>query len=113
MKVLVIEAGEYAPGEETILVPGDCRAIPQKYFWSIPSVPMAGLNNRSYSITAGKTVGGSTAVNGMFMPRGSRGDYDIWRDLGNYGWGFDDILPYFKKVACPYPIPKVINQTGR
>jgi choline dehydrogenase-like flavoprotein len=49
-------------------------------------------------LTAGKVVGGGTAVNGMFMPRGAKADYDIWEDLGNNGWGWSDLLPYFIKV---------------
>lgn len=102
VKVLVVEAGDLASGEEAIFVPRNAMQIPQKYYYNLPSVPLAGLNNRSASILAGKVVGGSTAVNGMFMPRGSKGDYDIWEELGNPGWGFDDLLPYFKKVCVSH-----------
>lgn len=99
VKVLVIEAGGLGYGEEAILVPFEAFQIPPQYYYFIPSVPLAGLNNRSALVVAGKVVGGGTAVNGMFMPRGSRGDYDIWKELGNPGWGFDDLLPYFIKVT--------------
>lgn len=62
------------------------------------SVPLADMNNREHIIYAGKAVGGGTAINGMLFDRGAKSDYDAWKQLGNPGWGFDDLLPYFKKV---------------
>lgn len=56
------------------------------------------VSNRSVSIPQGKVVGGSTKLNRMVFDRGSKHDYDRWAALGNEGWGFDDLLPYFKKV---------------
>jgi len=44
-------------------------------------------------------VGGGTVVNGMFFARGAAADYDAWEQLGNPGWGWDGLLPYFKKVS--------------
>lgn len=96
--MLVIEAGDLDAGEDQILIPFFALQAPANYFFNIQSVPLAGLNNRSQTLQSGKVVGGGTAVNGMFMPRGSKGDYDIWKELGNPGWGWDDLLPYFKKV---------------
>ncbi|MDH4167764.1 MAG: GMC family oxidoreductase N-terminal domain-containing protein, partial [Gammaproteobacteria bacterium] len=46
----------------------------------------------------GRTLGGSSSVNGMVFTRGSRSAWDAWRDLGNHGWGYDDVLPYFKRL---------------
>lgn len=52
-------------------------------------------------------VGGGTVVNGMFFARGSAGDYDAWENLGNPGWGWEGLLPYFKKVSLlPRSLPR-------
>lgn len=62
------------------------------------SAPEPGLQGRSIALPRGRAVGGSSTINGMIYVRGQREDYDHWRDLGNEGWGFDDLLPYFKKI---------------
>jgi hypothetical protein len=54
-------------------------------------------------------VGGGTVVNGMFFARGSAGDYDAWESLGNPGWGWEGLLPYFKKVSSLQPSEKLIS----
>jgi choline dehydrogenase-like flavoprotein len=59
---------------------------------------MPELNNRTHMVYAAKVVGGGTAINGMVFDRGAKSDYDAWKALGNPGWGWDDLLPYFKKV---------------
>ena len=59
--------------------------------------PEPGLNGRSISYPRGRVIGGSSAINGMIYMRGQAADYDHWRQLGNAGWGWDDVLPYFKK----------------
>jgi choline dehydrogenase-like flavoprotein len=66
--------------------------------YNVTSVPQPGLNNRSVGIFAAHVVGGGSAVNGMFFDRGSKGDYDLWEQLGNPRWGWNGLLPYFKKV---------------
>ncbi|NTJ68200.1 hypothetical protein G6M50_22505 [Agrobacterium rhizogenes] len=60
--------------------------------------PEPGLQGRSISLPRGKGTGGSTNVNGQIFIRGQREDFDHWRDLGNPGWGYDDLLPYFRKL---------------
>ena len=60
--------------------------------------PEPGLQGRRLMLPRGAGVGGSTNVNGQIFIRGQREDFDHWRDLGNPGWGFDDLLPYFKKL---------------
>ncbi|RUT31353.1 hypothetical protein EMQ25_10910 [Arsenicitalea aurantiaca] len=62
------------------------------------SEPEPGLQGRRIALPRGKGMGGSTTVNGMIYIRGQREDYDHWRALGNVGWGFDDLLPYFRKL---------------
>lgn len=74
--------------------------MPSKYQINYESVPQPGLDGRTSPIYTGAVVGGGTVVNGMFFNRGSAGDYDAWEKLGNPGWTWDDLLPYFKKVRC-------------
>ena len=56
------------------------------------------MNNRSIRYPRGKTLGGSSSINGLLYIRGQHRDYDIWRQLGNKGWSWDDVLPYFIKA---------------
>lgn len=71
---------------------------PTKYSRDYQSVPQKGLNGRSSPVYSAAVVGGGTVINGMFFNRGSAGDYDAWEKLGNPGWAWKDLLPYFKKV---------------
>jgi len=63
--------------------------------WCLRTEPDPGLNGRSLGYPRGRVLGGSSAINGMIYMRGQAEDYDHWRDLGNPGWGWDDVLPYF------------------
>ena len=65
--------------------------------WAFNTVPQAGLNGRVGYQPRGKGLGGSSAINAMVYIRGHRSDYDQWADLGNPGWSFADVLPYFKR----------------
>ncbi|KAK5152317.1 hypothetical protein LTR04_006461 [Oleoguttula sp. CCFEE 6159] len=65
---------------------------------SYQSIPQPGLDNRSSPVYSAAVVCGGTAINGMFFNRGSAGDYDTWEQLGNPGWGWNGLLPYFKKI---------------
>lgn len=78
-------------------VPG--LPVPDKYLRNYESIPQPGLNDRTSPIYTGAVVGGGTVVNGMFFNRGSAGDYDAWEKLGNPGWSWRGLLPYFKKVG--------------
>ncbi len=66
--------------------------------WMMKTAPEAGLNGRSLTYPRGKVLGGCSSVNGMIYMRGQAADYDRWRQMGNAGWGWDDVLPYFKRV---------------
>ncbi|GHC60336.1 GMC family oxidoreductase [Neogemmobacter tilapiae] len=63
--------------------------------WMMKTAPEAGLNGRSLTYPRGKVLGGCSSINGMIYMRGQAADYDGWRQLGNVGWGWDDVLPYF------------------
>ncbi|MBI2254025.1 MAG: GMC family oxidoreductase [Proteobacteria bacterium] len=65
--------------------------------WGFKTVPQAGLNGRSLNYPRGKVLGGCSSINGMIYMRGQAQDYDGWRQLGNSGWAWDDVLPYFVK----------------
>jgi choline dehydrogenase-like flavoprotein len=65
--------------------------------WMFRTEPQAGLNGRALNYPRGKVIGGSSAINAMIYMRGQRQDYDHWRQLGLAGWGFDDVLPLFKR----------------
>ena len=60
--------------------------------------PDDGLNGRSIIWPRGKVLGGSSAINGLLYVRGQKEDYDHWRQLGNEGWSYEDVLPFFKKA---------------
>src|ERR1700733_6621383 len=65
--------------------------------WNYATEPEPYLHERRLYWPRGKVVGGSSAINAMIYIRGNRADYDSWRELGNVGWGFAEVLPYFKK----------------
>ena len=65
--------------------------------WCYSTEPDEGLNGRSLGYPRGKVLGGCSSINGMIYMRGQSGDYDHWESLGNEGWGWNDVLPYFKK----------------
>jgi len=65
--------------------------------WMFRTEPEEGLNGRSLNYPRGKVIGGSSAINAMIYMRGQAADYDHWRQLGLRGWGWDDVLPLFKK----------------
>ncbi len=97
-KILLLEAG----GKDTY----PWIHIPVGYFktmhnpkvdWCFRTEPDETMNNRSIRYPRGKTLGGSSSINGLLWIRGQKEDYNVWRQLGNTGWGWDDVLPYFKK----------------
>jgi choline dehydrogenase-like flavoprotein len=83
--------------ENGTTIPG--LPVPDEYVRTYTSVPQASLDNRTSVLYTGAVVGGGTVINGMFFARGSAADYDAWERLGNPGWGWKDLLPYFKKVG--------------
>ncbi len=66
--------------------------------WCFKTEPEEGLNGRSIGYARGKVLGGCSSINAMIYMRGQRSDYDHWAELGNYGWSWDEVLPYFKRT---------------
>src|SRR5260221_3470901 len=98
-RVLVIEAG----GKDTnpwIHIPaGFYRNIYHpEITWQFETEPVPGLDGRRVSWPRGKVLGGSSSINGLIYIRGQRQDFDHWRQLGNVGWSYDDVLPYFRRT---------------
>ena len=98
-KVLLLEAGPSADRFWVRTPAGMAKLYFHKHLnWNYFTEPMPELLNRRMYWPRGKGLGGSSAINGMVYIRGHRKDFDTWRDLGNPGWGFDDVLPYFKRM---------------
>lgn len=74
-----------------------------KHRFNISSAPQREINDLVYRYSVGCCVGGSSAVNGMVFDRGAKADYDAWEELGNRGWGWDGLFPYFKKSVMFTP----------
>lgn len=98
VKVALLEAG---PVDSSVLIhcPGGLALMAQTKIanWALATVPQKGLNGRSGYQPRGKVLGGSSSINAMIYIRGQREDYDDWASQGNAGWGFADVLPYFKR----------------
>ncbi|MEO7854132.1 MAG: choline dehydrogenase [Rubrivivax sp.] len=95
-RVLLLEAGP-PDGSFWIHLPiGYGKTMwSKKYNWCFHTDPDPNMNGRRIYWPRGKTLGGSSSINGLIYIRGQREDYDRWAALGNTGWGYDDVLPYF------------------
>ena len=70
----------------------------RRYNWCFYTEPDPGMNGRKIYWPRGKTLGGSSSINGLIYVRGQREDYDRWAAEGNAGWSYDEVLPYFKRL---------------
>ena len=99
--VALVEAG--GDGRSALIdTPGafGVHAMVKTYNWAFTSEPCPGTANRAHFCPRGKAVGGSSAINGMIYIRGAASDYDQWAQLGNRGWAYADILPYFRRAEA-------------
>ena len=94
--VCLVEAGG-TNDSVRVKTPGFMPFIPDKSNYRYDTVPQKGLNGRIGYQPRGRGLGGSSAINAMVYIRGNAYDYDQWASLGCEGWGYDDVLPYFKK----------------
>ena len=96
--VLLLEAGP-KDANPMIHMPGGCAEVlkSDRLNWKFVSTPQKNLQDRQYEIPRGKTLGGSSAANGMVYIRGHASDYDDWARAGNEGWSYQNVLPYFRR----------------
>ncbi|KAK8103631.1 uncharacterized protein PG998_010664 [Apiospora kogelbergensis] len=100
----VLEAGPAVTDNETINIPGYYgETLGTNLDWQFQTTAQPGLGGRSLKWPRGKVLGGTSALNFMTWNRGNREDYDAWEQLGNTGWGWNGILPFFKKTEHFHP----------
>tara|TARA_B100001094_G_scaffold112097_1_gene107964 strand:+ start:94 stop:1713 length:1620 start_codon:yes stop_codon:yes gene_type:complete len=106
-RVLLLEAG--GPDKNiNIHIPGAYLKIHKsKEDWGFWSEKQENVLGRKIYLPRGKTLGGSSSTNAMAYVRGNPSDYDYWAELGNFGWSFKDVLPYFKKSENHQQIDKI------
>jgi len=99
--VLLLEAGG-ADSSPLIHMPAGFFVMLQsgKNSWNYVTAPQKHLNNRVLDDLRGKVLGGSSSINGMCYSRGAPEIFDLWASLGNSGWSYTDVLPYFKRAEC-------------
>jgi choline dehydrogenase len=98
VRVLLLEAGGPVGADPAITTPGRwVSLLGSKYDWAYSTEPEPGLQNRRIAFPRGKVHGGSSAINAMTFIRGHRLCFERWKELGNAGWGYDDVLPLFKR----------------
>ena len=98
-KVILLEAGGRDLNPWIHIPVGYFKTIHNpKVDWCYKTEPDPGLNGRSIEWPRGKVLGGSSSLNGLLYVRGQPQDYDRWRQMGNAGWGWDDVLPLFKRA---------------
>jgi choline dehydrogenase-like flavoprotein len=98
VKVAVIEAGPPDDAPEIHIPAAFGPNLTSEWDWAFFSEPEPGLDHRRNYLPRGRVVGGSSSLNAMIYIRGNRADYDEWAAMGFDGWGYEDVLPYFKRA---------------
>jgi choline dehydrogenase len=98
IKVLLLEAGGSDNSFYVRMPAGIANLSGPRFNWGYETAPQAAMKGRRMYWPRGRLIGGSSSVNAMVYMRGQPADYDHWRQLGNAGWSYDDVLPYFKKA---------------
>ena len=96
--VLVLEAGRPDEAREITIPVAFSELFRGEYDWEYYTEPQEHMHGRELYWPRGKTLGGSSSINAMIYVRGHPADYGHWAALGNEGWGWDDVLPYFKRA---------------
>jgi choline dehydrogenase len=98
VRVLLLEAGGKDTKQEIAIPAAFSKLFKSTCDWAYWTTEQIRLNHRALYWPRGKVLGGSSSLNAMIYSRGHHHDYDAWRDMGNAGWGFSDVLPFFKKA---------------
>ncbi|HVP89386.1 MAG TPA: GMC family oxidoreductase N-terminal domain-containing protein [Casimicrobiaceae bacterium] len=100
ISVCLLEAGPSSDRKLAVRVPAGMAITESTRYlnWAFETEPQAGFDGRRAYQPAGKTTGGSSSINGMIYIRGFASDYDGWAALGNTGWSYQEVLPYFRKA---------------
>jgi choline dehydrogenase len=107
-RVLLLEAGGRGRKLEIRIPAAFAKLYRSEVDWGYSTAPQAGLAGREIYYPRGKTLGGSSAINAQMVIRGHRADYDGWAALGNTGWAWEDVLPYFDRSASgPFPLAEL------
>lgn len=97
-RVVLLEAGGPDRRLEIRIPAAFTKLFRTAYDWALETVPQRELGGRALYWPRGKTLGGSTSINAQMYVRGHQADYDGWAERGNPGWGFEDVLPYFRRA---------------
>ncbi|GAB1317361.1 hypothetical protein MFIFM68171_07571 [Madurella fahalii] len=108
VRVLVIEAGADRTADPLVVTPGLVAGVygRDEYDWNFTSTPQSTLNNRCINQARGRMLGGSSALNFLMLLYPSKGNIDSWAALGNAGWDFDSMAPYFRKFGTVHAPPQ-------
>jgi choline dehydrogenase len=114
IKVLLLEAGGSDKGSAVLRMPiaWPVAAWDKRFNWNYETDPEPQLDKRQLPVARGKVLGGSSSINGMGYKRGHPRDYDHWRQLGLEGWGYADVLPYFKRSENSWRGDNAYHSTG-
>jgi choline dehydrogenase len=99
IRVLMVEAGRSDRHPFVRAPAGFIKTFQDPRFnWCYTTEPVAGADGRAIYYPRGKVLGGSSSINGSLYVRGQPSDYDLWAQMGNRGWSYDDVLPYFRRA---------------
>src|SRR5215211_1587521 len=99
-RVLLLEAGGKDWSPLVHMPVGFTKLSGPRYNWEFSTVPQPQLNHREMWYPQGRTLGGSTSINAMIYIRGQKEDYEAWAAMGNPHWGFEEVLPFFRRAEA-------------